>query len=109
MMPTRERSRVFCCLPGRERNDKSRNEPDRAPLWAHCGARRGGRWGAALLNASRGPMSDIASNIQGGGIGRLAELIHGNPMDRLDTDMRLVIDTLTELGAKPLEFSSPEA
>jgi acetyl esterase/lipase len=53
-------------------------------------------------------MSDIASNSPEGGIGRLAELIHGNPMDRLDTDMKLVIETLIELGARPLELSSPE-
>ncbi|MDB5536570.1 MAG: alpha/beta hydrolase [Devosia sp.] len=54
-------------------------------------------------------MSDIASNPQSGGIGRLAELIHGNPMDRLDTDMKLVIEALAELGARPLEQSSPQA
>ncbi len=52
-------------------------------------------------------MSDIASNPEADGIGRLAELIHGNPMDRLDTDMRLVIEALAELGARPLEQSSP--
>jgi acetyl esterase len=54
-------------------------------------------------------MSDIANSEPTSGIGRLAELIHGDPMERLDTDMRLVIDALTELGARPLEQSSPEA
>ena len=54
-------------------------------------------------------MSDISSATDGSGLGRLAELIHGNPMDRLDADMKHVIDALSELGAQPLEMSSPAA
>jgi len=53
-------------------------------------------------------MSDIAGTTQSGGIGRLAELINGDPMDRLDADMKHVIDALATLGARPLELSSPE-
>ena len=54
-------------------------------------------------------MNDISSTPDSSGIGRLAELIHGNPMDRLDADMKHVIEALTELGARPLEMSSPAA
>lgn len=54
-------------------------------------------------------MSDISSTPDSHGIGRLAELIHGNPMDRLDADMKHVIEALAELGARPLEMSSPAA
>lgn len=42
-------------------------------------------------------------------IGRLAELIHGRPMDRLDADMKHVLDVLADLGARPLELTSPAA
>ncbi|GLQ12269.1 hypothetical protein GCM10007913_42020 [Devosia yakushimensis] len=42
-------------------------------------------------------------------IGRLAELIGGDPMSRLDTDMKHVLDALAELGARPLEQSTPSA
>lgn len=42
-------------------------------------------------------------------IGRLSELISGDPMTRLDADMKHVLDTLGELGARPLEHSSPKA
>jgi acetyl esterase/lipase len=41
--------------------------------------------------------------------GRLADLIHGNPMARLDADMKHVLDRLALLGARPLEFTSPPA
>lgn len=40
-------------------------------------------------------------------IGRIAELIGGDPMSRLDTDMKHVLDALAELGARPLEQSTP--
>jgi acetyl esterase len=40
-------------------------------------------------------------------IGRIAELIGGDPMARLDTDMKHVLDALAELGARPLEQSTP--
>lgn len=42
-------------------------------------------------------------------IGRIAELIGGDPMSRLDADMKHVLDRLTEMGARPLELLSPEA
>ena len=42
-------------------------------------------------------------------IGRLAELIGGDPMQRLDADMKHVLDGLNEMGARPLELLSPEA
>lgn len=42
-------------------------------------------------------------------IGRLAELISGDPMTRLDADMKHVLDTLGELGAQPLEYCSPQS
>lgn len=42
-------------------------------------------------------------------IGRIAELIGGNPGDRMDVDMAHVLDTLAGLGARPLEFMTPEA
>ena len=38
-------------------------------------------------------------------IGRIAELISGDPMTRLDADMKHVLDGLAELGARPLELS----
>lgn len=41
-------------------------------------------------------------------IGRLAELISGDPMTRLDADMRHVLDRMVELGARSLEHLSPE-
>lgn len=42
-------------------------------------------------------------------IGRLAELIAGDPMTRLDADMKHVLDRLADMGARPLELLSPEA
>ena len=42
-------------------------------------------------------------------IGRIAELIGGDPMQRLDADMKHVLDRLAEMGARPLELLSPEA
>jgi acetyl esterase/lipase len=41
-------------------------------------------------------------------IGRLAELIGGDPMRLIDADMKHVLDRLTDLGARPLETGSPE-
>lgn len=41
-------------------------------------------------------------------IGRLAELITGDPMTRLDADMKHVLDRLRDMGARPLELQSPE-
>lgn len=40
-------------------------------------------------------------------IGRIAELISGDPMARLDADMKHLLDTLGELGARPLELTTP--
>ena len=45
----------------------------------------------------------------GDSIGRLAELIAGDPMSRIDADMKHVLDSLAEMGARPLEQLSPEA
>lgn len=41
-------------------------------------------------------------------IGRLAELIGGDPMSRLDADMKHVLDRLAALGARPLEHLTPD-
>ncbi|HEV7293444.1 MAG TPA: alpha/beta hydrolase [Devosia sp.] len=43
------------------------------------------------------------------GIGRLAKLINGDAMSRLDADMKHVLDAMTQLGARPLEYSSPQS
>lgn len=53
-------------------------------------------------------MSSVTSDNSGDSIGRLAELIGRNPADRLDADIRHVLDVLEELGARPLELSTPE-
>lgn len=42
-------------------------------------------------------------------IGRIAELIGGDPMSRIDADMKHVLDRLADMGARPLEAISPEA
>jgi acetyl esterase/lipase len=41
-------------------------------------------------------------------IGRLAELIGGDPMSRIDADMKHVLDRLAEMGARPLELLTPD-
>jgi acetyl esterase len=41
-------------------------------------------------------------------IGRLAELIAGDPMTRLDADMKHVLDRLADMGSRPLELLTPE-
>lgn len=46
---------------------------------------------------------------QADSIGRIAELISGDPMARIDADMKHVLDALAGLGARPLEHSTPEA
>jgi acetyl esterase/lipase len=46
---------------------------------------------------------------QSDSIGRIAELIGGNPADRMDADMAHVLDTMAGLGARPLEYMTPEA
>lgn len=42
-------------------------------------------------------------------IGRIAELIAGDPMMRIDVDMKHLLDALAALGARPLEHSTPES
>lgn len=42
-------------------------------------------------------------------IGRIAELIAGDPMARLDADMKHLLDALAGLGARPLEHSTPQS
>lgn len=42
-------------------------------------------------------------------IGRLAELISGDPMSRLDADMKHVLDRLADLGAQDVQYLSPQA
>ncbi|WP_332690854.1 alpha/beta hydrolase [Devosia sp.] len=41
-------------------------------------------------------------------IGRLAELISGDPTARLDADMKHVLDRLGDMGARPLEQLTPD-
>ncbi|MGB3338536.1 MAG: alpha/beta hydrolase [Devosia sp.] len=58
-------------------------------------------------------MTDSNSNSsigtrQDDSIGRLAELIGGDPMARIDVDMKHVLDGLAEMGARPLETISPD-
>lgn len=53
--------------------------------------------------------SDVASETYAtDSIGRIAELIGGDPMSRLDADMKHVLDRLAEMGARPLESISPK-
>jgi len=42
-------------------------------------------------------------------IGRLAELIGGDPLAGLDADMKAVLDMLAQLGARPLDQLTPHA
>jgi acetyl esterase len=42
-------------------------------------------------------------------IGRIAEVVSGNPIDRLDADMKHVLDALAGLGARPLEHGTPDS
>ena len=42
-------------------------------------------------------------------IGRLAELIAGDPMAGMDADMKAVTEMLAQLGARPLEQLTPAA
>lgn len=58
-------------------------------------------------------MTDSPSNAatqsqQSDSIGRLAELIAGDPMARIDADMKHVLDGLAEMGARPLDTITPE-
>lgn len=52
--------------------------------------------------------SAALSSRQDDAIGRLADLIGGDPMSRLDADMKHVLDGLVDMGARPLETLSPE-
>ena len=54
-------------------------------------------------------MPDNSAAAPSDSIGRLAELISGDPMSRLDADMKHVLDRMVELGARTLEHLSPEA
>lgn len=54
-------------------------------------------------------MSDSTSHHPSDPVGRLAHLIGGDPEERLDADMRHVLDGLAALGARPLEMSMPVA
>lgn len=54
-------------------------------------------------------MSQTAAVSSSDTAGRPAETVSGDPMDRIDTDMRLVLTTLGRLGARPLEMTSPAA
>ena len=56
-------------------------------------------------------MSDSSpdhSPAAGDSIGRLAELIGGDPMSRIDADMKHVLDRQAALGARSLEHLTPE-
>lgn len=46
---------------------------------------------------------------QSDAIGHIAELISGDPMARVDADMKHVLDTLRQMGTRPLEQSTPSA
>lgn len=52
-------------------------------------------------------MSETGAASSSDTLGRLAERISGDPMQRIDTDMQLVLTTLSQLGARPLEMTSP--
>lgn len=58
------------------------------------------------MTDSRQGISTTAAS--GDSIGRLAELISGDPMTRLDADMKHVLDRMIELGARSLEHLTPE-
>ena len=45
---------------------------------------------------------------QSDSIGRLAELIAGDPMAQLDADMKHVLERLADMGARPLDMLSPD-
>jgi acetyl esterase/lipase len=53
--------------------------------------------------------STVQEQPQTDSIGRIAELIGGDPMARIDADMKHVLDALGDLGARPLEMSMPVA
>lgn len=57
-----------------------------------------------MTDPSSFPAPDIPASDS---IGRMAELISGDPMARLDADMKHVLDRLGDLGARPLENIPP--
>src|SRR5690606_5884807 len=81
-----------------------------AAEWAHCcrDADRVLRLNAPIMtsdsfmNHSSPPPRAPADSI-----GRLAELIAGDPQARLDADMAHVLDRLAGLGARPQEVLTP--
>ena len=54
-------------------------------------------------------MTQTIASSGGDSIGRIAELIGGDPMSRIDADMKHVLDALAGLGARPLESATPGA
>ena len=52
--------------------------------------------------------SSAIDSQQSDSIGRLAELIAGDPLAQIDADMKHVLDGLVEMGARPLETITPE-
>lgn len=50
----------------------------------------------------------LAAPADSDSIGRLAELFGGDPMSRIDADMKHVLDRLTGLGARSLEHLTPQ-
>ena len=55
-------------------------------------------------------MTETSTDIQpepNDSIGALSQVVSGDPMAALDTDMKHVLDTMRDLGARPLEYSSP--
>ncbi|KQX38762.1 hypothetical protein ASD04_08905 [Devosia sp. Root436] len=55
------------------------------------------------------PSQELSRHPADDSIGRLAELIGGDPMSRIDADMKHVLDGLADMGARSLELLSPEA
>lgn len=53
--------------------------------------------------------SQIQSPAADDSITRIAQVVSGNPADRLDADMKHVLDELAGLGARPLEHGTPDS
>ena len=54
-------------------------------------------------------MTQTIASSGGDSIGRIAELVGGDPMSRIDADMKHVLEALAGLGARPLESATPGA
>ena len=52
-------------------------------------------------------MAQTTQITQDDSLGPLSELSGGDPMDRIDADMKHVLDALAGMGARPLELTTP--